>query len=147
MITKATWCQKGRCYRLPLQTNVCDTTVNVIYQPRPWPQALQRQNRLNLVNREHRGEHWRRFKRDWTYYELSARIHREDPKIRVASLLNVIGSEAVDMYDSFDWDAPEDADNIDIVLQKFDERLSLRGMKHVTVTYFFIEFRNLQRQV
>jgi len=78
---------------------------------------------LNLVDREHSGEHLRRFKRDWTYYELSARIHKEDPKIRVASLLNVIGSEAVDMYDSFDWDSPDDADNIDIVLQKFDERL------------------------
>ena len=78
---------------------------------------------LNQVDREHRGEHWRRFKRDWTYYELSARIHKEDPKIRVASLLNVIGSEAVDMFDSFKFDSEAHADDIDIVLQKFDERL------------------------
>ena len=49
---------------------------------------------LNLEDRTHRGENWKRFKRDWSYYEVAAKINKEEGEVRVAHLLNVIGKDA-----------------------------------------------------
>jgi len=48
---------------------------------------------LNLEDQMHRGEHWKQFKRDWTYCEIASKINKEDGAVRVAHLLNVIGKE------------------------------------------------------
>jgi len=52
---------------------------------------------LNLEDRTHRGDNWKRFKRDWSYYEVEAKIHKEeDSEVRVVHLVNVIGKDAQD---------------------------------------------------
>ena len=79
---------------------------------------------LNVEDRAHRGENWRRFERDWKIYEQAAKISIEAPKVRVAALLNIIGHDALGMYDTFDWgDHPEHKDNIEKVLEQFRNRL------------------------
>ena len=55
---------------------------------------------LNLKDRTHRGENWKQFKRGWTYYEVAAKIDKEDCPIRVAHLLNVIGRDGQDMFET-----------------------------------------------
>ena len=55
---------------------------------------------LNLEDRAHR-ENWENFKREWSYYEITARIATKAEKVRVAALLNVIGRDALDMYETF----------------------------------------------
>ena len=40
----------------------------------------------------------------------------------MASLLNVIGKEGMDMYETFQWNVESDALKIDKVLEKFEER-------------------------
>ena len=57
---------------------------------------------LNLEDKSHRGENWRQFKRDWHFYEVAAEIDKKDGNIRVAHLLNVIGKEAQDMFETFE---------------------------------------------
>ena len=54
----------------------------------------------------HRGEHWRCFARDWRNYEVASKLAEEKQKVRVAALLNVIGDEANDMYDTLEWGKP-----------------------------------------
>ena len=79
---------------------------------------------LNVEDRAHRGENWRRFERDWKIYEQATKISIEAPEVRVAVLLNIIGRDALDMYDTFDWgDNPEHKDNIEKVLEQFRNRL------------------------
>ena len=56
---------------------------------------------LNLEDRAHRGEHWRRFARDWRNCEVASKIAEEKQEVRVAALINVIGDEA--KYDTFEW--------------------------------------------
>ena len=56
---------------------------------------------LNLEHRTHRGEIWKQFKLDWTYYEIAAKINKEDGAIRVAHLLNVVGKDGQELYDTF----------------------------------------------
>jgi len=76
---------------------------------------------LNLEDRTHRGENWKRFKRDWSYYEVAAKIHKEeDGKVRVAHLLNVIGKDAQDLYETFTLS--NDDKDITKVLAAFEAR-------------------------
>ena len=77
---------------------------------------------LNLSDRLHQGENWKSFRREWKFYELAAGIHKKAQEVRVASLLNVIGKEGMDMYETFQWENSSDALKIDKVLEKFEER-------------------------
>ena len=77
---------------------------------------------LNLSDRLHQGENWKSFRREWKFYELAAGIHKKAQEVRVASLLNVIGKEGMDMYETFQWQNSSDALKIDKVLEKFEER-------------------------
>ena len=76
---------------------------------------------LNLEDRTHRGENWRRFKRDWFYYERAAKIDKEEGTVRVAHLINVIGKEAQDLYETFGL-TEEDQKSITKVLETFEAR-------------------------
>ena len=77
---------------------------------------------LNLCDRLHQGENWKSFRREWKFYELAAGIHEKAQEVRVASLLNVIGKEGMDTYETFQWERSSDALKIDKVLEKFEER-------------------------
>ena len=77
---------------------------------------------LNLSDQLHQGENWKSFRREWKFYELAAGIHKKSQEVRVASLLNVIGKEGMDMYETFQWNVESDALKIDKVLKKFEER-------------------------
>lgn len=77
---------------------------------------------LNLEDRLHHGENWKIFQRSWKYYEIAAGLHKKSDEIRVCSLLNVIGKDGVDMYETFHWDQEGDAMKIANVLEKFEER-------------------------
>jgi len=57
---------------------------------------------------------------DWTYYETASKINKEEGPIRVAHLLNVIGKEGQEMFETFDL--PDD--DITKVLQEFETRCS-----------------------
>ena len=47
---------------------------------------------------------------------------QEAQEVRVASLLNVIGKEGMDMYETFQWENSSYALKVDKVLEKFEER-------------------------
>jgi hypothetical protein len=55
--------------------------------------------------------YWKRFKRAWNNYEIAARLkdtsHPEANKeLRTATLSTCIGSDALDVYDGFDFESP-----------------------------------------
>ena len=56
---------------------------------------------LNIEDLTYRGEQWKQFKRDWTYYERAAKIDKEGGAVRIAHLLNIIRKEGQDMFDTF----------------------------------------------
>ena len=76
---------------------------------------------LNLVDPTHRGENWRQFKRDWKYYETASKINKEEGPVRVAHLLNVIGKEGQEMFETFSL-SEEHRGDIDRVLEEFEAR-------------------------
>ena len=75
-------------------------------------------DRLSLENR---GEWWKQFKREWKFYEIASKISKEEDEERIAALMNVIGREGMDLFDTFQWQANEDEWKFEEVLRKFDE--------------------------
>ena len=62
---------------------------------------------LHLEDRAHRGNNWKNFKREWPYYEIAVGTATKAEKVRVAALLNVMGRDALDMYETFQWESEE----------------------------------------
>ena len=77
---------------------------------------------LSLEDRTRRGDNWKQFKREWTYYETTAKINKEGA-VRVAHLLNVISKEGQDMFETFAL-LETDSNDITKVLQEFETRCS-----------------------
>ena len=88
------------------------SSFNVLAEP-PEP--------LNLEDRSHRGENWKQFKRDWTYYEIVSKIDNEDDVVRVAHLLNVIGRDTQELFETFNLSA-DDLKDVTKVLKVFETR-------------------------
>ena len=84
---------------------------------------------LNLSDHLHQGENWKSFCRQWKFYKLAAGIHKNAQEVCVASLLNVIGKDGMDMYKTSKWLTSSDALKIDKVLEKFEERCVQHLMK------------------
>ena len=68
-----------------------------------------------------RGDHWRQFKRDWTYYERASKIDKEEGPVRVAHLLNVVGKDGQEMFETFPLSEGDRGDIVK-VLQEFENR-------------------------
>ena len=64
-------------------------------------------------------ENWRRFYQKWSNYEIAAGVEPKSNKVRVAALLSIIGDEAVDLYETFEWDQDADKWKLDEVVKKF----------------------------
>ena len=46
-------------------------------------------------------QNWKGFKQKWSNYELATGIAKKGDAIRVATILTVIGDEALDVYNTF----------------------------------------------
>ncbi|PFX16000.1 hypothetical protein AWC38_SpisGene19760 [Stylophora pistillata] len=68
----------------------------------------------NLSDRLQQGENWK-------FYELAAGIHTKADEVRVASLLNVVCKETLDMYETIQWEDASHALKIDKFLENFEE--------------------------
>ena len=66
-------------------------------------------------------ENWKKFKQKFTNYEIVTGINKKESATRVATLLTVIGNDAIDVFNTIAWDAEGDDTKIDKVLQKFEE--------------------------
>ena len=73
----------------------------------------------------------------WRNYEIVTRLREETAEFRTATLLTCIGSEALDVYEGlpFDDDA-NDRQNVEVVLQKFQE-FSLGEVNETYESYTF----------
>ena len=64
---------------------------------------------------------WKKFKQKYTNYEIATGISSKDSATRVATLLTVIGNDAIDVFNTLTWDEEGDDKKIEKVLLKFEE--------------------------
>ena len=78
--------------------------------PAPLPLEL---NTGNLAS------NWNKFHQGYENFEIATGVNNKPDATRVATLLSVIGQEAVDLYNSFKWDTAGDDKKFDPVIAKF----------------------------
>lgn len=62
---------------------------------------------------------WEKFKRTWANYEIASALNTKGNRLRGATFLTCIGSEAIELYEGFEFrDGEQDA--IDQVIEKFE---------------------------
>jgi hypothetical protein len=66
-------------------------------------------------------EDWQVWKECWQNYELATGVAEKDDKIRVATLLAIIGKEANRVYNTFKWTEEGDKKKIDKVIKQFKD--------------------------
>ena len=66
-------------------------------------------------------ENWKKFKQKYTNYEIATRINTKESATRVATMLTVIGNDAIDVFNTLTGYAEGGDKNIDKVLEKFEE--------------------------
>ena len=72
-----------------------------------------------------------KFERVWKNFARAAKITKEDRETQVAALLNVIGDSALDLYETFTFTPPADAEDEDDAVPE----------AHITVDAILAKFR------
>jgi len=94
-------------------------------------------------------EHWKRFKQAFQIYSAASGLEEKSRKIQSSTLLHVIGSEAVDIYNTFQWgtgDCNEHCDSttsfhtVECLLAKFESYCIPR--KNITIERHVFFARN-----
>ena len=79
----------------------------------PFPPPLELTG--NLAN------NWKKFKRVWTQYEIASKLNKQDKAQRTATLLTCLGSEGLEIVDSFHFVDEAQRSDIDQVMEKLEE--------------------------
>lgn len=74
----------------------------------------------NLSFNDNVAENWRKFRQNFEIYMLATGNDKKSPEIKVAILLNIVGEEAVEVFNTFNL-TEEQKKNYDIVVKKFEE--------------------------
>lgn len=56
---------------------------------------------------------WKKFKQKYVNYEIATGISSKDSATRVATLLTVIGNDAIDVFNTLTWDEEGDDKKIE----------------------------------
>ncbi|GBN38205.1 Transposon Ty3-G Gag-Pol polyprotein [Araneus ventricosus] len=71
-------------------------------------------------------EKWRKWRQELENYLLATEKDERTDKIKIAILLNLLGSEGLEIFNTFKFEPPESQKNYSEVLQKFEEYCSPR---------------------
>ena len=56
------------------------------------------------------------------HYEVASKIDKKSAPVRAAAFKNVIGEEALDMYETLEWDADGDENDLKKIIENFTDR-------------------------
>ena len=78
----------------------------------PFPKQLDMDG--NIAN------NWKKFKRSWNNYEKASCLNTKPSDLRAATFLTCIGSEAMDVFDGFDFANDAEKEDITTIMDKFE---------------------------
>ena len=86
---------------------------------------------------------WKRFKQSFQIYKIASGLDTKNKEVQGMTLLHVIGQEAVEVYNIFQWTEPDcdtDCHTVKCLLRKFESYCLPR--KNVTVERHMFFSRN-----
>ena len=90
--------------------------------PPPAPLALQKM--------KHHGRTWKQFKQSWLNYSIASEVNEKEENVKVAMFLHVAREEAMEKYKGFLWENEDDKNNLNKIIEKFDELRLQRTVKY-----------------
>ncbi|GFT76650.1 uncharacterized protein NPIL_352971 [Nephila pilipes] len=100
--------------------------------------------KFSLGNVKEKGRKWRQ---ELENYLLATEKDEPADKIKIAILLNVLGREELEIYNTFKFESPESKANYSEVLQKFEDYCSpLQNVVYGRYNFFFFSCVQLEGQ-
>ena len=66
-------------------------------------------------------DNWKVWKQMWTNYMVIAKLDSQTPEYKVALFLHCIGVDALKIFNGFQFDRPEDKNDMTKIIEKFDQ--------------------------
>ena len=108
------------------------------------------------ISPNNRTFNWELFKQTWLNYEIATELNEKTDQIRVATLLSIIGNDALQVYNAFVWNE-HDQLTTDNIIAKFETYckpkrnisyeqyifMSRKQKKNESIDDFVVAIRNL----
>ncbi|XP_039755212.1 uncharacterized protein K02A2.6-like [Pararge aegeria] len=73
-----------------------------------------------------RADAWKKWKTQFQLFIKAAGVHKEDPAVQASLLINLIGSDGFDVYQTFTFEKETDRDDVAVLLKKFDSYFGVK---------------------
>ena len=73
-----------------------------------------------LVLQGNLSENWRKWKQRFELYSTASGLGEKDEKVQSATLLHVVGEEALEIYNTFEWNERGDENKVSCIMDKFE---------------------------
>ena len=73
------------------------------------------------------GRIWKRFKKFWLNYSIASAVNEKEENVKVATFLHVAGEKSMEKYEGFLWENEDDKNNLNKIIEKFDEDFNERS--------------------
>ena len=116
---------------------------NTIEHVVTWCQRMDKLALPKVLNLEGNvAEKWRRWKQRFDIFSLTSRLSTKDTKIQPATCFHMAGTEALEIYNTFNWESDDDKSKVDKITEKFDKYCNPR--KNITWERHKFNTRNQQ---
>ena len=75
---------------------------------------------------------WKKWKQHFNYFMIATESDGKEDKVKTSILLSCIGSKGREVYGTFDFATPDDANNLDTVIAKFEQYC--KPKKNITIS-------------
>ncbi|XP_045451661.1 uncharacterized protein K02A2.6-like [Melitaea cinxia] len=87
-----------------------------------------------------RADAWKKWKQQFLLFIKASGVYSESSSIQASLLVNLIGPDGFDIYQTFNFEREEDRDDVNIVLKKFDKYFGMKS--NVTLMRYKFFSRN-----
>ncbi|XP_073967423.1 uncharacterized protein [Choristoneura fumiferana] len=74
-----------------------------------------------------RADAWRKWKTQFELFIKASGVHKEETAVQASLLINLIGSDGFDVYQTFTFGKESDRDDVKALLKKFDEYFGVKS--------------------
>ncbi|CAK1599497.1 unnamed protein product [Parnassius mnemosyne] len=88
-----------------------------------------------------RADAWKWWKVQFNLFLKASGVHKEEGSIQASLLINLIGSDGFDVYETFTFDSEEQREDIEILMKKFDEYFGVQSNITLLRYNFFTRYQ------
>ncbi|XP_059054674.1 uncharacterized protein LOC131848758 [Achroia grisella] len=87
-----------------------------------------------------RADAWKKWKIQFNLFLKASGVHKEEECVQASLLINLVGPEGFDVYETFTFKSEKEKDDVAILLKKFDEYFGVK--QNITLARYNFFMRN-----